>query len=156
MKFPLFLPLLKVIGNPCTQGALWPPLDRKEFLGQSQPITRTFVFQLQDPCMEQSLNSDRCLPRMLCGIPFGMRETVCYYPSEKFRVPPGHEIVGSNLLFSSVSHDLRLFISTLQDHIQIYYWLLTVSPQAVKARHAAGFVGGPSHSKEPAESFLEK
>lgn len=85
-----------------------------------------------------------------------MREAVCYYPSEKFSVPPVHGIAGSNLLFSSGSHDLRLFISTLQNHTQIYYWLLTVSSQAGKASHAAAFVGGLSHSKEPVESFLEK
>jgi hypothetical protein len=53
------------------------------------------------------------------------KDCFCYYLSEKFLLLLSIKSCGPKLISSSLSHDLRLATSTLENHTEIYYWLLT-------------------------------
>lgn len=114
-----------------------------ERLDQSHLISRAFVFQPQGPCVDQSLNPDRCPPCLLRGIPLEPRELLSTLPKWEVHVPPVREIVRSQTSPWGVSSDLRLLTSTLENRREINCWLLTPLFHTGQSQgSAAGCVGG--------------
>ena len=80
-----------------------------ELLDQSQLISSPFALHSQAPCVDQTLNPDRCPPVLVHGIPLGPNEMCVPFRRGKVHVLLVMKQCGPNLPSWGVTSDFQLF-----------------------------------------------